>query len=256
MRAALPAAKREQFFKGLAARFGALREFGKPHWESDSLAVFPATFEHGALDMKLCLDGCGSCCRAGPSQNRRARKITLLDLAARHSGLPRLPHNLQAAGIEDPYAGYGAAKLCEFVAKHGVRRPADAAFNYSNLGLGEVTEPLGLGDTVVKLSPEQQKRFAPGHNAQHQAAGGWNFDALAGAGAIRSTAGDMLTYLEAQLHPDLAAGSTLASALLGASRTGWESTSRRASAGRPLFRRAKRGRLLNWQCVAIHLGLP
>ena len=30
--------------------------------------------------------------------------------------------------------------------------------------------------------------------------------ALAGAGAIRSTAADMLTYLEAQLHPDKLAG--------------------------------------------------
>jgi CubicO group peptidase (beta-lactamase class C family) len=29
-----------------------------------------------------------------------------------------------------------------------------------------------------------------------------DFDALAGAGAIRSTAGDMLTYLEANLHPE------------------------------------------------------
>ena len=30
----------------------------------------------------------------------------------------------------------------------------------------------------------------------------WDLDGLAGAGAIRSTAGDMLTYLEAQLHPE------------------------------------------------------
>src|SRR5262249_34987368 len=30
----------------------------------------------------------------------------------------------------------------------------------------------------------------------------WDLDALAGAGGIRSTAGDMLTYLEAQLHPE------------------------------------------------------
>ena len=30
----------------------------------------------------------------------------------------------------------------------------------------------------------------------------WDLDAFASAGGIRSTAGDMLTYLEAQLHPE------------------------------------------------------
>ena len=73
---------------------------------------------------------------------------------------------------------------------------------YPDLLKTEVTEPLQLKDTVVKLSPEQEKRFAQGHGAQHQKAHAWALDALAGAGAIRSTANDMLTYLEAQVHPD------------------------------------------------------
>ncbi len=171
-------------------------------------------------------------------------EITLLDLATQHSGLPRMPDNFHPANPQDPYADYHPANLYEFIAKHGVAKPANTGFNYSNLGLGllgqalanragmtypellktEITEPLELKDTVVKLSPEQEKRFAQGHGAQHQPAHAWALDALAGAGAIRSTASDMLTYLEAQLHPDKvkhAAGSaaadsppgTLASAL-------------------------------------------
>jgi CubicO group peptidase (beta-lactamase class C family) len=132
-----------------------------------------------------------------------------------------MPDNFHPADPQDPYADYRPANLYEFAAKHGVGKPADVRFNYSNLGLGllgqalanraaatypellktEVTGPLELHDTVVKLSPEQEKRFAQGHGAQHQAAHAWNLDALAGAGAIRSTAGDMLTYLEAQLDP-------------------------------------------------------
>jgi CubicO group peptidase (beta-lactamase class C family) len=149
-------------------------------------------------------------------------EITLLDLATQHSGLPRMPDNFHSADAQDPYADYRPANLYEFLAKHGVSKPADARFNYSNLGLGllgqalanragvsypellkaEVTGPLGLNDTVVPLTSEQEKRFAPGHGPQHQAAHAWRFDALAGAGGIRSTANDMLTYLEAQLHPD------------------------------------------------------
>lgn len=148
-------------------------------------------------------------------------EITLLDLATQHSGLPRMPDNFHPADPQNPYVDYGTANLYEFIARHGVGKAANTGFVYSNLGFGllgqalaqcsslsypellkrEVTGPLQLKDTVVHLSPEQEKRFVPGHNAQHQPAHAWDIDALAGAGAIRSTAGDMLTYLEAQLHP-------------------------------------------------------
>jgi CubicO group peptidase (beta-lactamase class C family) len=39
----------------------------------------------------------------------------------------------------------------------------------------------------------------------------WDLDAFAGAGAIRSSAGDMLTYLDANLHPDRAGKGSMAS---------------------------------------------
>jgi CubicO group peptidase (beta-lactamase class C family) len=101
-----------------------------------------------------------------------------------------------------------------------VAKPPDAGFLYSNLGFGllgqalsvkegmpypallklQVTDPLGLHDTVVTLTPEQQARFIQGHDAEHHPAHAWDLGALAGAGAIRSTAPDMLTYLEAELH--------------------------------------------------------
>lgn len=159
---------------------------------------------------------------AGTVAKPAGPEITLLDLATQNSGLPRMPDNFHPADMDNPYADYRAANLYEYIGKHGVTKPANVGFAYSNLGLGllgqalancagtsypellqrEITGPLELHDTVVKLSPEQQKRFAQGYNAQHQAAHAWDLDALAGAGAIRSTAADMLTYLAAQLHPE------------------------------------------------------
>src|SRR5262249_50164400 len=47
-----------------------------------------------------------------------------------------------------------------------------------------------------------KSRFLQGHDPSHRAVHSWEFDALAGAGAIRSTAGDIITYLEANLHPE------------------------------------------------------
>jgi serine-type D-Ala-D-Ala carboxypeptidase/endopeptidase len=149
-------------------------------------------------------------------------EITLLDLATQHSGLPRMPDNFHPADPSNPYADYHAAELYHFLASHGVGRPPAPEFLYSNLGFGllgqalanragisyaallerEIAGPLALKDTVVSLSPDHQARFLPGHDAEHRPAHAWDLDALAGAGAIRSTAGDMLTYLEAQLHPE------------------------------------------------------
>jgi len=168
-------------------------------------------------------------------------EITLLDLATQHSGLPRMPDNFAPADNSNPYADYDAKRLYAFVAQHGVAKPADAGFLYSNLGFGllgqalavraglsypallkqEVTEPLGLKDTTVALTAEQLARFIPGHSADHKPAHAWDLNAMAGAGAIRSTAADMLVYLEANLHPegvkpegDSAAAKTLAAALI------------------------------------------
>jgi CubicO group peptidase (beta-lactamase class C family) len=149
-------------------------------------------------------------------------EISLLDLISQHSGLPRLPDNLKPSNPNNPYADYHAADLYRFLAKRGVAKAENPPFLYSNLGVGllgqalanragmtysnlisqQVTGPLGLKDTVVALSPEQQTRLIAGHLADHRVAHTWDLDTLAGAGAIRSTADDMLTYLEANLHPE------------------------------------------------------
>jgi len=149
-------------------------------------------------------------------------EITLLDLSDQHSGLPRMPDNFHPANADNPYADYDAKLLYEYVAKHGVALPPDAPFGYSNLGVGllgqalsdrakvpypvllrqQVTGPLHMLDTAIALTPEMKARFIQGYDAEHHPAHAWDLDALAGAGAIRSTAADMLTYLEAQLHPN------------------------------------------------------
>jgi serine-type D-Ala-D-Ala carboxypeptidase/endopeptidase len=158
----------------------------------------------------------------GTASKPAGAEITLLDLAIQHSGLPRMPDNFHPADPQNPYADYRPADLYRFLASHGVAKPAAPEFLYSNLGVGllgqalanragksyaallqqEIAGPMGLKDTVVSLSQEQQARFIQGHDAEHRPAHAWDLDALAGAGAIRSTAADMLTYLEAQLHPE------------------------------------------------------
>jgi hypothetical protein len=103
-----------------------------------------------------------------------------------------------------------------------VGKPPNPRFRYSNLGFGmlgvalaqragttyenllkaEITGPLGLSDTGITLKPEQRRRVIQAYDLRPWPVPGWDLDAFAGAGAIRSTAADLLTYLEAQLHPE------------------------------------------------------
>jgi CubicO group peptidase (beta-lactamase class C family) len=150
-------------------------------------------------------------------------EITLVSLATQHSGLPRMPDNFHPADRANPFADYQAADLYAYLAKHGVGMPVQTDHLYSNLGFGllgfalsnraglaypvllqeEVTGPMGLKDTVVALSPGQRARLIQGHDSEHHPARNFDdSDVFAGAGAILSSAPDMLLYLEANLHPE------------------------------------------------------
>ena len=171
----------------------------------------------------------------GAAGTSRGLEITLLDLATHHSGLPAMPDNAGPGNQAGTYTGYHASDLYDYIRRHGLGKPEHTEYLYSNLGftvLGaalanraqlsypelverEITGPLGMKDTVIALSPEQLGRFMTGHDGQRRATPRWDLDAFASAGGIRSTAGDILTYLDAQLHPGQ---SPFASALVRSQR--------------------------------------
>jgi CubicO group peptidase (beta-lactamase class C family) len=150
------------------------------------------------------------------------RPITLELLATHASGLPRLPSNLGFRPL-DPYSGYDAAKLLDFLGKHELRRDPGEATEYSNLGAGllghalalragkasyeellveRICDPLGMADTRVALRPDMSERLCPGFSELGLPAGNWDLAVLAGAGGIRSTVDDMLKLARFCLSPD------------------------------------------------------
>jgi hypothetical protein len=62
-----------------------------------------------------------------------------------------------------------------------------------------ILEPLGMNSTRVTLTPEMKARLAIGHGPNLDAVPNWDIAVLAGAGALRSSANDMLTFLAANL---------------------------------------------------------
>jgi CubicO group peptidase (beta-lactamase class C family) len=150
---------------------------------------------------------------------RNGRQITLLDLATQSSGLPRLPSNMAPRDSTNPYADYSVDQMYAFLSGYELPRDPGETYEYSNLGVGllghalalkagvsyeelvrrRILAPLGMRETAITLSPALRARLAPGHDAEGNVVPNWDLPTLAGAGALRSTVGDMLTYVAAHL---------------------------------------------------------
>jgi CubicO group peptidase (beta-lactamase class C family) len=73
-----------------------------------------------------------------------------------------------------------------------------AGMSYEKLVINRIAGPLQMADTVQTPSPAQEKRQAVGHRAKDEPVPRWTFDALAGCGALSSTAEDLIRFAEAQ----------------------------------------------------------
>jgi CubicO group peptidase (beta-lactamase class C family) len=151
---------------------------------------------------------------------RGGKQITLAMLSEQTSGLPRLPSNFKPADTSNPYADYTVQQLYEFLSGYTLPRDPGTSYEYSNIGVGllghvlalragksyeellreRIWEPLGMSSTAITLSPRLRAHLAFGHDPSGAVVPNWDLPTLAGAGAIRSTAADMLKFLSAQLH--------------------------------------------------------
>ncbi len=151
---------------------------------------------------------------------RDGKQITLLDLATQHSGLPRLPTNLDPTA-SDPYATYTVPKMYAFLSSYQLPRDPGASFEYSNYGIAllgqalanrehtsyakllqtRVLRPLGMSETALSsdMTAAMAARMASGHDGDGNPTAAWNFQAIAPAGAIRSTIADMLKYVRCNM---------------------------------------------------------
>ena len=72
-----------------------------------------------------------------------------------------------------------------------------AGTDYETLVTTRILKPLGMNDTRITLNASMQSRLAPGHTDGGAPAKNWDLPTFAGAGALRSTVNDMLTYIAA-----------------------------------------------------------
>ena len=150
--------------------------------------------------------------------------ITLRQLVTHTSCLPRAPADVnESMSHGNPYAVFTQVNLWQTLATLKIGTvanpvpPCPAA--YSNFGMGllgellsvrygkpwhqlvrdNITVPLGMKDTVQHLDADGHDfgaRMAQGYN-NRALVPPWAFQALAGAGALRSTAADVLVFSQA-----------------------------------------------------------
>jgi hypothetical protein len=130
-----------------------------------------------------------------------------------------MPANFRPKDPANPYADYTDEQLYSFLSSYDLIRDVGLKFEYSNLGFGllgqglaqragtgyetlvetRICEPLGMTSTRITLSPDMERRFAAGHSTDLVTVSRWDIPALAGAGALRSTANDLLIFLAATI---------------------------------------------------------
>jgi CubicO group peptidase (beta-lactamase class C family) len=170
------------------------------------------------------------------SYKLRAQQLTPLELADFTSGMPddptNLPRGLERRSIEN----YTVKDFLTWASNYEPKTQLPAPYKYSNAGIGllsylvatatgktwedqvnsEILEPLGMADTTLRPTPEQQKRLAQGHTRAGQDAPRWPVYAWYAAGGLRSTAHDMISFGEAYLGHNEVNGKPVSAELIAA----------------------------------------
>jgi len=147
-----------------------------------------------------------------PSKN--GRTITLFDLATHSSGLPRMPDGFPITDMDEQFQ-YDREEMYDSLSKVELSREIGSQYEYSNFGFSllghilslqagqsyeellqeRVLDKFGMDSTCVKQCDDLRDRFANPHFLGF-AANELNLsEDMVGAGEIRSSGKDMLSFL-------------------------------------------------------------
>jgi CubicO group peptidase (beta-lactamase class C family) len=166
----------------------------------------------------------------------RAQQLTPLELADFTSGMPDDPTNLPRDPEQRSIEHYTVQNFLNWASNYEPQTRLPAPYKYSNAGIGllsylvetatgkswedqvnsEIFQSLGMPDTTLRPTPEQEKRLAQGHTRTGQNAPRWPVFSWYAAGGLRSTAQDMISFGEANLGHHEVNGKPLSAELIAA----------------------------------------
>jgi len=158
--------------------------------------------------------------------SREGVQIRFFHLATHSSGIPRRPQEANypyPPGYQpsDPYAVYTTEHVYDCLTNYcQLEFTPGTYWLYSNMGMGlaghvvglvdgtsyeqvltrEIFDVLAMGNSSLFLTDQQRSNLAVGHNSTLTMVPNWTAqDIFQGAGFIKSSANDMLKYMEANL---------------------------------------------------------
>lgn len=151
--------------------------------------------------------------------NPELKNIRIVHLSNHTSGLPRLPANLRAYSLRNPYQNYTDSKLFEALKTVRLTSSPGTVYAYSNLAVGllgkilervggksfeelvkqVITAPLGMSNTFQHPDTGQINKQVEAYNQWGKPTPNWDFQALAACGAFRSSINDLLLYARANM---------------------------------------------------------
>ena len=175
--------------------------------------------------------------------NTNTDNITINNLLTHTSGMPRMPSEFGSKEIEqnNPYAHYTYNDLMEFYRDYipfvDEKKKSDYFYSHLNFALLEraiqrVTEtgyekallsdlllPLGMNDTRVVLSEDQRNRLAAGYSVSGLRTPMWKFSSFKASEGLKSTAKDLITFVNAHIGDDSGFSATFANTHVPQSKT-------------------------------------
>lgn len=148
---------------------------------------------------------------------REGQPILIRHLLNHSSGLPRLPENLLklATDQKNPYKTYGNEQLLKSLQNTKLSAKPGTKSAYSNYGYGVLgyileqayQQPLEQLlnhklQTILKLDPisfQPDPALIQGHDESDKPVPAWEFQVLAGAGAIKTTIKNTAAFLQQQI---------------------------------------------------------
>ena len=155
------------------------------------------------------------------ASNPALKGITLEMLSNHTSGLPRLPEDFfkHASDALNPYKDYTKKLMFSYLKNWQATTKPGEKYAYSNFAVGllgeilvhvtgktfeqmvieAITVPLGMNSTVQHITPLLKPHTVTGYDEQGNPTSAWDQDAIAPAGALRSTVNNMMIFAKANM---------------------------------------------------------
>ena len=155
------------------------------------------------------------------ASNPALKGITLEMLSNHTSGLPRLPEDFfkHATDALNPYKDYNKKLMFSYLEHWQATTKPGEQYAYSNFAVGllgeilahvngktfeqtvteVITTPLGMNSTIQSITPLLKPHTVTGYDEDGNPTPAWDQQAMAPAGALRSTVNNMLIYTKANM---------------------------------------------------------